>query len=96
MRVCEEIVPLEKPKDGVSYKNAGTNSFSRSKSAFELFVGERLSPKEFHERVLEIQKDTLASDTTVLLDCRNYYESRIVRFICRASRLLPIAPLGKV
>ncbi|XP_062502945.1 thiosulfate sulfurtransferase/rhodanese-like domain-containing protein 2 isoform X2 [Corticium candelabrum] len=42
-------------------------------------VGERLSPDKFHEQVSKA-RDSQPSDV-LLLDCRNYYESRIGRFV---------------
>lgn len=48
-------------------------------SYFQLLVGIRLTPKEFH---LEVEKylsqGNKGQADTILLDCRNFYESKIV------------------
>ena len=41
--------------------------------------GTHLNPEEFHQEVESLQSEGESSQDTVLLDCRNFYESKIVR-----------------
>ncbi|XP_040142009.1 thiosulfate sulfurtransferase/rhodanese-like domain-containing protein 2 isoform X2 [Ictidomys tridecemlineatus] len=63
--VFEEIVPMGISPNKISYKKPGIH----------------LSPGEFHKEVEKFlsQADKEQSDT-ILLDCRNFYESKIGRF----------------
>ncbi|KAG2466615.1 TSTD2 protein, partial [Polypterus senegalus] len=63
--VYSEIVPLGIDPLALSYKVAGAH----------------LSPKEFHEEVERyVSEESGTPSDTILLDCRNFYESRIGRF----------------
>uniref|UniRef100_A0A8D0GMZ1 Thiosulfate sulfurtransferase/rhodanese-like domain-containing protein 2 n=1 Tax=Sphenodon punctatus TaxID=8508 RepID=A0A8D0GMZ1_SPHPU len=63
--VFEEIVPMGITPDKVSYKDTGIH----------------LSPKVFHQEVEKyLSHANQANDTTILLDCRNFYESKIGNF----------------
>ena len=44
-------------------------------------LGEHLSVDEFHKAVEKYVKDPQEQNNTVLLDCRNFYESKIVRSV---------------
>uniref|UniRef100_A0A9L0T108 Thiosulfate sulfurtransferase like domain containing 2 n=1 Tax=Equus caballus TaxID=9796 RepID=A0A9L0T108_HORSE len=63
--VFEEIVPMGISPNKISYRTPGTH----------------LSPGEFHKEVEKFlsQANPEQSDT-ILLDCRNFYESKIGRF----------------
>nr|XP_033772960.1 thiosulfate sulfurtransferase/rhodanese-like domain-containing protein 2 isoform X2 [Geotrypetes seraphini] len=63
--VFQEIVPMGINSDHISYKETGIH----------------LSPEEFHKEVEKYlsMTDQLKSDT-ILLDCRNFYESKIGKF----------------
>ncbi|XP_008289946.1 thiosulfate sulfurtransferase/rhodanese-like domain-containing protein 2 [Stegastes partitus] len=62
--VYKEIVPMGVDPDSVSYQLAGVH----------------LEPEEFHKEVEALlDKGDLCSDT-ILLDCRNFYESKIGQF----------------
>ncbi|GAA6221994.1 thiosulfate sulfurtransferase/rhodanese-like domain-containing protein 2 [Lates japonicus] len=62
--VYKEIVPMGVDPDVISYRLAGTH----------------LEPEEFHKEVEALlAKGDLCKDT-VLLDCRNFYESKIGQF----------------
>lgn len=64
VRVYKEIVPMGVDPDAISYQLAGIH----------------LEPEEFHKEVEALMaKGDLCSDT-VLLDCRNFYESKIGQF----------------
>lgn len=41
-------------------------------------IGTHLKPEQFHKEVQSLLKDDSLSSDTVLLDCRNFYESKIV------------------
>lgn len=62
--VYREIVPMGVDPRVVSYRLAGTH----------------LEPKEFHREVEALLSDGDRSTDTILLDCRNFYESRIGQF----------------
>ncbi|XP_005807854.2 thiosulfate sulfurtransferase/rhodanese-like domain-containing protein 2 [Xiphophorus maculatus] len=62
--VFKEIVPMGMDPDAVSYKLAGTH----------------LDPEEFHKEVEALLANGDSSDDTILLDCRNFYESKIGQF----------------
>ncbi|XP_048358964.1 thiosulfate sulfurtransferase/rhodanese-like domain-containing protein 2 [Sphaerodactylus townsendi] len=63
--VFEEIVPLGINPKKVSYKETGIH----------------LTPKEFHIEVEKyLSKGNKAQKDTILLDCRNFYESKIGHF----------------
>ncbi|XP_056456728.1 thiosulfate sulfurtransferase/rhodanese-like domain-containing protein 2 [Gadus chalcogrammus] len=62
--VYEEIVPMGVHPDVISYQLAGTH----------------LNPEEFHQEVESLQSEGESSQDTVLLDCRNFYESKIGQF----------------
>ncbi|XP_040903360.1 thiosulfate sulfurtransferase/rhodanese-like domain-containing protein 2 [Toxotes jaculatrix] len=62
--VYKEIVPMGVNPDVISYRLAGTH----------------LEPEEFHKEVEALlSKGNLCNDT-ILLDCRNFYESKIGQF----------------
>ncbi|XP_019346245.1 thiosulfate sulfurtransferase/rhodanese-like domain-containing protein 2 isoform X3 [Alligator mississippiensis] len=63
--VFEEIVPMGIDPNKVSYKETGIH----------------MSPQEFHKEVEKyLSQANQAQSDTILLDCRNFYESRIGRF----------------
>ncbi|KAJ3587947.1 hypothetical protein NHX12_011542 [Muraenolepis orangiensis] len=62
--VYEEIVPMGVDPDVISYQLAGTH----------------LNPEEFHQEVESLLSEGESSQDTVLLDCRNFYESKIGQF----------------
>ncbi|XP_051017577.1 thiosulfate sulfurtransferase/rhodanese-like domain-containing protein 2 [Acomys russatus] len=63
--VFEEIVPMGISPRQVSYKNHGTH----------------LSPGEFHKEIEKLlSQASQEQGDTILLDCRNFYESKIGRF----------------
>lgn len=63
--VFQEIVPMGIDPEKVSYKETGVH----------------LSPEEFHREVEEyLSRSDQAENDTILLDCRNFYESRIGKF----------------
>ncbi|CAL9706639.1 unnamed protein product [Knipowitschia caucasica] len=62
--VYREIVPMGVDPQVLSYQLAGTH----------------LEPEEFHREVEALLAQEQASRETVLLDCRNFYESRIGQF----------------
>ncbi|XP_067409592.1 thiosulfate sulfurtransferase/rhodanese-like domain-containing protein 2 [Emydura macquarii macquarii] len=63
--VFEEIVPMGIDPKKVSYKETGIH----------------LSPEEFHKEVEKyLSQATAAQNDTILLDCRNFYESQIGHF----------------
>lgn len=61
--VYKEIVPMGVDPDVVSYHLAGTH----------------LEPEEFHKEVEAFLSKGDWNSDTILLDCRNFYESKIVR-----------------
>lgn len=62
--VYKEIVPMGVDPDIISYRLAGIH----------------LEPEEFHKEVkAHLENKSLSSDT-ILLDCRNFYESKIGQF----------------
>ncbi|KAG9486613.1 hypothetical protein GDO78_006795 [Eleutherodactylus coqui] len=62
--VFREIVPMGVDPQKVSYKETATH----------------LTPEEFHKRVEWYLSDPQEEKDTVLLDCRNFYESKIGQF----------------
>ncbi|KAK2834313.1 hypothetical protein Q7C36_015014 [Tachysurus vachellii] len=62
--VYKEIVPMGVDPDIITYRSAGTH----------------LEPEEFHKEVQSLLKDGSANSDTILLDCRNFYESKIGQF----------------
>eukprot|EP00079_Xenopus_tropicalis_P024866 XP_012817923.1 PREDICTED: thiosulfate sulfurtransferase/rhodanese-like domain-containing protein 2 isoform X1 [Xenopus tropicalis] len=63
--VFQEIVPMGIEPQKVSYKENAIH----------------LSPKEFHEKVTKYLSEVSKPDlNTILLDCRNFYESKIGQF----------------
>ncbi|KAI4899923.1 hypothetical protein NFI96_019501 [Prochilodus magdalenae] len=62
--VYKEIVPMGVDPDIISYRLAGTH----------------LEPEEFHKQVQSLLEDGSSKTDTLLLDCRNFYESRIGQF----------------
>ena len=65
IKVVDEICPLGRPRI------VGLDQLSEASDRVK-----KLEPKEFHEMLLQHQGDS----TAVLLDTRNYYESRIGMF----------------
>jgi predicted sulfurtransferase len=64
--VHEEVVPMGISPIDVSYKDAG----------------KLLSPEEFHEALSHyIESDGDDKNSTVFVDCRNFYESNIGKFV---------------
>ncbi|MBN3314161.1 TSTD2 protein, partial [Atractosteus spatula] len=62
--VFKEIVPMGVDPDILSYRLAGTH----------------LEPKEFHKEVEAFLSKYESCNDTILLDCRNFYESKIGQF----------------
>lgn len=62
--VYKEIVPMGVDPDVISYRLAGVH----------------LEPEEFHKEVEALLADGDLCNDTVLLDCRNFYESKIGQF----------------
>ncbi|KAL2089121.1 hypothetical protein ACEWY4_016020 [Coilia grayii] len=62
--VYKEIVPMGVDPSVISYRLAGTH----------------LDPEEFHREVETLLTDEEAARHTLLLDCRNFYESKIGQF----------------
>ncbi|XP_069092646.1 thiosulfate sulfurtransferase/rhodanese-like domain-containing protein 2 [Pleurodeles waltl] len=62
--VFQEIVPMGIDPEKVAYKEKGVH----------------LSPEEFHREVEAYLSRSDQAENTILLDCRNFYESRIGRF----------------
>ncbi|MBN3305601.1 TSTD2 protein, partial [Amia calva] len=62
--VFKEIVPMGVDPDLLSYRLAGTH----------------LEPEEFHKEVETFLLKGNSSNDTILLDCRNFYESKIGQF----------------
>ncbi|XP_072524921.1 thiosulfate sulfurtransferase/rhodanese-like domain-containing protein 2 isoform X2 [Salminus brasiliensis] len=62
--VYKEIVPMGVDPDIISYRLAGTH----------------LEPEEFHKAVQSLLEDASSKSDTILLDCRNFYESKIGQF----------------
>ncbi|KAG7518418.1 hypothetical protein JOB18_034050 [Solea senegalensis] len=62
--VFKEIVPMGIDPDVVSYHSAGVH----------------LEPEEFHKEVEALLTKKDLCDDTILLDCRNFYESKIGQF----------------
>ncbi|XP_058264550.1 thiosulfate sulfurtransferase/rhodanese-like domain-containing protein 2 isoform X2 [Hemibagrus wyckioides] len=60
----KEIVPMGVDPDIISYRSAGKH----------------LEPEEFHKEVQSLLKDGSSNSDTILLDCRNFYESKIGQF----------------
>jgi len=47
------------------------------------FEGIHLSPQEFHREVEQyLSQASEGQSDTILLDCRNFYESKIVSVVC--------------
>ncbi|KAK5615289.1 hypothetical protein CRENBAI_003488 [Crenichthys baileyi] len=62
--VYKEIVPMGVDPNVVSYKLAGVH----------------LDPEEFHKEVEAVLAEGSSSNDTILLDCRNFYESKVGQF----------------
>ncbi|KAG9281160.1 thiosulfate sulfurtransferase/rhodanese-like domain-containing protein 2 [Astyanax mexicanus] len=62
--VYKEIVPMGVDPDTISYRLAGTH----------------LEPEQFHKEVQSLLEDASSKNDTILLDCRNFYESKIGQF----------------
>ncbi|XP_030620595.1 thiosulfate sulfurtransferase/rhodanese-like domain-containing protein 2 [Chanos chanos] len=62
--VFKEIVPMGVDPDMISYRMAGTH----------------LEPEEFHREVQTLLEKGPSCNDTILLDCRNFYESKIGQF----------------
>uniref|UniRef100_A0A8C2ZTA2 Thiosulfate sulfurtransferase/rhodanese-like domain-containing protein 2 n=2 Tax=Cyclopterus lumpus TaxID=8103 RepID=A0A8C2ZTA2_CYCLU len=62
--VHKEIVPMGMDPDVISYQLAG----------------DHLEPEEFHEEVKALLAKGDSCNDTILLDCRNFYESKIGQF----------------
>uniref|UniRef100_A0A8C5H304 Thiosulfate sulfurtransferase/rhodanese-like domain-containing protein 2 n=1 Tax=Gouania willdenowi TaxID=441366 RepID=A0A8C5H304_GOUWI len=62
--VFKEIVPMGVDPDVISYQCAGVH----------------LEPEEFHKEVEALLENGESCSDTVLLDCRNFYESKIGQF----------------
>ncbi|CAB1325502.1 unnamed protein product [Coregonus sp. 'balchen'] len=62
--VYKEIVPMGVDPDVLSYRLAGTH----------------LEPEEFHKEVEALLSKGDSRNDTILLDCRNFYESKIGQF----------------
>ncbi|XP_056625520.1 thiosulfate sulfurtransferase/rhodanese-like domain-containing protein 2 [Triplophysa dalaica] len=62
--VYKEIVPMGVNPDIISYRLAGTH----------------LEPEQFHMEVKALLENKSSCSDTVLLDCRNFYESKIGQF----------------
>ncbi|XP_041652917.1 thiosulfate sulfurtransferase/rhodanese-like domain-containing protein 2 [Cheilinus undulatus] len=62
--VYKEIVPMGVDPDVISYKLAGVH----------------LEPEEFHKEVEALLAKEDSCNDTILLDCRNFYESKIGQF----------------
>ncbi|XP_067238156.1 thiosulfate sulfurtransferase/rhodanese-like domain-containing protein 2 [Chanodichthys erythropterus] len=60
--VYKEIVPIGVDPDIISYRLAGIH----------------LEPEEFHKEVKAFVENRSSNSDTILLDCRNFYESKIV------------------
>lgn len=91
--VYKEIVPMGVNPEVITYESAGNNnnlrlSFSQHNSLLffivtdlgEIFflTGLHLEPEEFHKEVEDFLTKGDLCNNTVLLDCRNFYESKIV------------------
>ncbi|XP_072373062.1 thiosulfate sulfurtransferase/rhodanese-like domain-containing protein 2 isoform X2 [Scyliorhinus torazame] len=59
--VFKEVVPMGVDPEKVSYKDAGIH----------------LTPEEFHRKVEALSNNAQIRKDTILLDCRNFYESKI-------------------
>lgn len=46
----------------------------------DIISGKHISPEEFHEAVRKLLTDPEEKKNTVLVDCRNFYESKVVSF----------------
>ncbi|XP_056328814.1 LOW QUALITY PROTEIN: thiosulfate sulfurtransferase/rhodanese-like domain-containing protein 2 [Danio aesculapii] len=64
--VHREIVPMGVDPELVSYRSAGIH----------------LEPQEFHREVQALVESPALQANTILLDCRNFYESKIGQFSC--------------
>ncbi|XP_056374943.1 thiosulfate sulfurtransferase/rhodanese-like domain-containing protein 2 isoform X2 [Hyla sarda] len=62
--VFQEIVPMGVDPKKVSYKETATH----------------LTPEDFHKRVEQYLSASQETKDTILLDCRNFYESKIGKF----------------
>lgn len=51
---------------------------SQFDSFFPSFSGVHLEPEEFHKEVEALLAEGDSCSDTILLDCRNFYESKIV------------------
>ncbi|XP_072137911.1 thiosulfate sulfurtransferase/rhodanese-like domain-containing protein 2 [Mobula birostris] len=62
--VFKEVVPMGVDPEKISYKDAGIH----------------LTPEEFHRKVEALSNNAQIRKDTILLDCRNFYESKIGSF----------------
>ncbi|XP_043575164.1 thiosulfate sulfurtransferase/rhodanese-like domain-containing protein 2 isoform X2 [Chiloscyllium plagiosum] len=62
--VYKEVVPMGIDPAKISYKDAGIH----------------LTPEEFHRKLEALYNNTQIRKDTILLDCRNFYESKIGNF----------------
>ncbi|XP_078252147.1 thiosulfate sulfurtransferase/rhodanese-like domain-containing protein 2 isoform X2 [Rhinoraja longicauda] len=62
--VFKEVVPMGVDPEEISYKDAGIH----------------LTPEEFHKKVEALSNSAQVQQDTILLDCRNFYESKIGNF----------------
>ncbi|XP_055488722.1 thiosulfate sulfurtransferase/rhodanese-like domain-containing protein 2 isoform X1 [Leucoraja erinacea] len=62
--VFKEVVPMGVDPEDISYKDAGIH----------------LTPEEFHKKVEALSNSAQVQQDTILLDCRNFYESKIGNF----------------
>lgn len=47
-------------------------------------IGIHLKPEEFHKEVQSLLQDGSPNSDTILLDCRNFYESKIVSILANS------------
>lgn len=50
-------------------------------------IGIHLEPEEFHNEVQSLLKDGSSNSDTILLDCRNFYESKIVSLLSELTSI---------
>lgn len=91
--VYQEIVPMGVDPDVVSYQLAGEGPLHgcccccniKKCKTLHLFAfsGLHLDPEDFHKEVEALLGEGDSSQDTLLLDCRNFYESKIVSCIFR-------------
>lgn len=51
-------------------------------------IGTHLEPEEFHKKVQSLLRDGSSNSDTILLDCRNFYESKIVGFFFKPNSFM--------